>query len=94
MIVVSNRSRAGGLDKVKITEEMGDDWVEAKLGQTHVQFSELHTEYSVRTKNGRSWHTIFKGLFFVKDDKPAAPKKAVENSANTSKAEPNKSGTA
>ena len=29
-----------------------------------------------------------------KDDKPAAPKKAVESSANTSKVEPTKSGTA
>ena len=45
----------------------GDDWVEGKLGQTYVQFSELHTEYSVRSRNGRRWVTIFKGLFFVAD---------------------------
>lgn len=51
----------------RVERYRGDDWVEGKLGQTHVQFSELKTEYSVRTKNGRRWVTIFKGLFFVAD---------------------------
>jgi hypothetical protein len=49
----------------------GDDHVKGMLGQTQVQFSELHTEYktTVRTKSGTKtqWHTIFKGLFFVAD---------------------------
>lgn len=45
----------------------GDDYVSGTLDKTQLEFSELHTEYSVQTKNGRRWVTIFKGLFFVAD---------------------------
>lgn len=45
----------------------GDDFVQGKIGQTQISFSELHTEYSVRTKNSRRWVTIFKGMFFTAD---------------------------
>lgn len=45
----------------------GEDLVTGKVGKTEIAFSELHTEYSVRTKNGRHWHTIFRGLFFQAD---------------------------
>ncbi len=50
----------------------GDDLVEGVLGQTKIQFSELHTEYMTTTTDSKGrthtqWHTIFKGLFFMAD---------------------------
>lgn len=49
----------------------GDDHVKGKIGDTDIEFSELHTEYytTTQTKNGsrKQWHTIFKGLFFTAD---------------------------
>ncbi|MBN2841626.1 MAG: DUF3137 domain-containing protein [Sedimentisphaerales bacterium] len=45
----------------------GEDLVTGKIDKTQIAFSELHSEYSVKTKNGRNWHTIFKGLFFQAD---------------------------
>jgi hypothetical protein len=45
----------------------GDDLVKGKMGKTEVEFSEIHSEYKTRDKNGTHWHTIFKGLFFIGD---------------------------
>lgn len=46
----------------------GDDRVHGKIGATAVDFSELHTQYITRDSKGRtSYHTIFKGLFFIGD---------------------------
>ncbi|MBP9854014.1 MAG: DUF3137 domain-containing protein [Candidatus Omnitrophica bacterium] len=46
----------------------GDDRVYGKVGATAVNFSEVHTQYITRDSKGRtSYHTIFKGLFFVGD---------------------------
>lgn len=46
----------------------GDDHVIGKLGSTQIEFSELHTQYETTDKDGRSsWHTIFKGIFFIAD---------------------------
>ena len=46
----------------------GDDLVLGRIGQTEIQFSELHTQYITRDSKGRSTHhTIFKGLFFAAD---------------------------
>lgn len=50
----------------------GDDLVKGKIGQTDIEFSELHAEYktTTRTKNGQTqthWHTIFKGIFIIAD---------------------------
>jgi hypothetical protein len=45
----------------------GDDLVSGTVGVTRMEFSEIHSQYSVRTKNGRRWVTIFKGLFFIAD---------------------------
>lgn len=45
----------------------GDDYVEGWRGKTVFCFSELHTEYKVSTGKSTSWHTIFKGLFFIGD---------------------------
>jgi len=57
--------------KRKCDRYSGDDHVTGKIGQTDIEFSELHTEYytTVQTKNGKRkrWHTIFRGLFFTAD---------------------------
>ena len=46
----------------------GDDYVTGLVGKTKIEFSEIHSEYETRDSKGRStWHTIFKGLFFVGD---------------------------
>ncbi|MHC4844212.1 MAG: DUF3137 domain-containing protein, partial [Planctomycetota bacterium] len=45
----------------------GDDLVKGSLGKTEIEFSEIHSEYKTRDKNGTHWHTIFKGLFFIGD---------------------------
>jgi len=52
-----------GIDRYR-----GDDYVIGKLGQTRVEFSEIHAQYVTRDNKGnRYYHTIFKGLFFVAD---------------------------
>lgn len=48
----------------------GDDLVKGKIGQTIVEFSELHSEYKTRSSSGKGgsqehWHTIFRGIFFI-----------------------------
>ena len=46
----------------------GDDLVSGRLGQTEVRFSELIAQYETRDSKGRrSYHTFFKGLFFIAD---------------------------
>ena len=45
----------------------GDDYVEGRRDKTIFCFSELHTEYKVSSGKHTSWHTIFKGLFFIGD---------------------------
>jgi hypothetical protein len=45
----------------------GDDYVEGWRDKTVFCFSELHTEYKVSSGKNTSWHTIFKGLFFIAD---------------------------
>ncbi|HIN38915.1 MAG TPA: DUF3137 domain-containing protein [Flavobacteriales bacterium] len=46
----------------------GDDHVIGKLGATQIEFSELHTQYETKDKDGKSsWNTIFKGIFFIAD---------------------------
>ncbi|NQT27975.1 MAG: DUF3137 domain-containing protein, partial [Candidatus Omnitrophica bacterium] len=54
--------------KHRIDSYKGDDYVRGRLGQTEVEFSEIHAQYVTRDSKGRkSYHTIFKGLFFVAD---------------------------
>jgi len=50
----------------------GDDLVEGRIGETNMQFSEVHVEakHESTTSSGgrqRRWSTIFRGLFFVAD---------------------------
>ena len=50
----------------------GDDHIRGRIGETDIEFSELHAEYKEDTYDSRRgrrrhWHTIFKGLFFIGD---------------------------
>ena len=46
----------------------GEDMVKGQVGKTKIAFSELHTEYYTTDDKGRrTWHTIFRGLFFMAD---------------------------
>ena len=50
----------------------GEDRVFGTLGKTRIEFSEVHAEYQSQSTDSdgathTSWHTIFKGLFFVAD---------------------------
>jgi len=63
--------RKGDLFRQRIDRYAGEDFVTGRLGATAFEFSELHAQYktTTRTKNGTrtTWHTIFKGLYFVAD---------------------------
>jgi hypothetical protein len=49
----------------------GDDHVRGQIGETKIEFSEIHAEYKTEGGGGsgrrQHWHTIFKGLFFLAD---------------------------
>jgi hypothetical protein len=45
----------------------GDDLVEGKIDRTVFHFSELNVREEVKTNNGTSVHTVFRGMFFVAD---------------------------
>lgn len=50
----------------------GEDLVSGRIGNTNLEFSEIHSEYKTETRDSKGrrrtqWHTIFKGLFFVAD---------------------------
>jgi hypothetical protein len=55
----------------RIDRYSGEDLVAGHLDKTTFEFSELHAEYktTTRTKNGTrtTWHTVFKGLYFIAD---------------------------
>ncbi len=56
-----------GVDRYK-----GDDMVQGKVDKTQIWFSEVKAEYKTTTTDRKgarktSWHTIFKGLFFIAD---------------------------
>jgi len=49
-----------------------EDYVSGKIGETFIEFSEVHSEYKTETRDSKGhrqthWHTIFKGLFFIAD---------------------------
>ncbi|MFN3917189.1 MAG: DUF3137 domain-containing protein [Flavobacteriales bacterium] len=45
----------------------GNDYISGKIVNTDVELSELLVQKEVKTKNGSSTHTIFKGVFFIAD---------------------------
>jgi len=58
---------ASQIFKTKPNRYKGDDYVRGKIGETNVEFSELHAEYESGSGKNRSRRTVFKGLFFVAD---------------------------
>ena len=47
-----------------------EDYVSGKIGETFIEFSEVHSEYKTETTDSKGnhhteWHNIFMGLFFV-----------------------------
>ena len=58
---------ASQIFRTKPDRYRGDDLVKGRLGNTEVEFCEIHSEYKTHDKNGTHWHTIFKGLFFIGD---------------------------
>ena len=45
----------------------GDDRLSGKIGDTLLEFSELHTQRRVRSGKRTHYETIFRGIFFVAD---------------------------
>jgi hypothetical protein len=65
--VVASRMFSKRPDRVR-----GDDLVQGRVGETNMQFSEIHAEaeHKSRFSSGtghRRWSTIFRGLFFAAD---------------------------
>jgi hypothetical protein len=56
-----------GLYQLKPSVFRGDDLAEGRLGDVDLRFSELEVEHVVRSRDGSSRQTVFKGLFFVAD---------------------------
>jgi hypothetical protein len=50
-----------------INRYKGDDLVEGQIEKTFFHFSEVHAEEEINSKNGKSYRTIFHGLFFIAD---------------------------
>lgn len=49
-----------------------EDYVSGKIGETQIEFSEIHSEYKTESTDRKGnhhteWHTIFRGLFFIAD---------------------------
>jgi hypothetical protein len=59
--------KASKLFKHHIDRYKGEDLVCGRVGKTEIMFSELHAEYKSGSGKNQSWHTIFKGLFFIAD---------------------------
>jgi hypothetical protein len=65
--IVASRIFSKHPDRVR-----GDDLVQGRVGETNMQFSEVHAQakHETTSSNGtrnRRWSTIFRGLFFVAD---------------------------
>ena len=57
-----------GIFLMRVDRYRGDDHIEGKIDSTHVEFSEVHAEYTTKDNKGRThYHTIFKGLLFSAD---------------------------
>ncbi|MBC8379668.1 MAG: DUF3137 domain-containing protein [Planctomycetes bacterium] len=45
----------------------GEDLVRGRVDKTNLMFSELHAQYETGSGKNKTWHTLFKGLFFIAD---------------------------
>jgi len=56
------------LFKTRPDRYKGDDFVRGRVGATELMFSEVHSQYRTKDSKGRSsYHTIFRGMFFIAD---------------------------
>jgi len=58
---------ASQIFKTKPNRYKGDDYVNGKIGDTQIQFSEIDAKYESGSGKNRSVKTVFKGLFFIAD---------------------------
>ncbi len=70
--ISEQRFRGSGIYQQGIDRYRGDDLVRGSIGDTALEFSEIHAEYKTETRDSKGnrrthWHTIFKGLFFIGD---------------------------
>lgn len=63
--------RASELFKKRPDRYRAEDYVKGQNGKTEFEFSELHAQYKSSSGSGKNrrttWHTIFRGVFFVAD---------------------------
>ena len=62
-----NTFKASKLFKESINRYKGEDLVYGRTNKTDMMFSELHAEHESGSGKDKTWHTIFKGLFFIAD---------------------------
>ncbi len=63
-----NSFEKSGLIIQKIVKYYGDDYVEGMLGDTKIQFAEVHALIEKKDKdNDKSYEEVFGGLFFIGD---------------------------
>jgi hypothetical protein len=68
----SETFRASGIFRTGIDRYSCEDLFTGAVGATAFRFSEVHAEYKTTTTDSKgrtqtTWHTIFKGIFFVAD---------------------------
>jgi hypothetical protein len=59
--------QASNLIRQRIDKYYGDDFVEGKIGQTTLKFSEVHAFYEENSDNKKRYVEIFGGVFFIGD---------------------------
>jgi hypothetical protein len=65
--IAKDMFKASELFRQSIDRYKSEDLVEGRIGQTDIAFSEVDAEYKTGSGKDETWHTIFKGLFFVGD---------------------------
>lgn len=59
--------KASKLFQQRIDRYKCEDLIQGRIGRTDIAFSEVDAEYKSGSGKDETWHTIFKGLFFVGD---------------------------
>lgn len=65
--IAKEQFRAADVFQHRIDRYKSEDLVQGRIGQTDIAFSEIHAEYKTGSGKDTTWHTIFKGLFFIGD---------------------------
>lgn len=71
-MISEHEFRASQIYRRRIDRYRGEDLISGTIGATAFRFSEVHAEYKTTTTDSKgrrktTWHTIFKGIFFVAD---------------------------